>query len=144
MPYDYTTIDSHRVEAHVAGAFSGLRSAFHETFGFDLLVTDGTRTRAEQAELYDGWINRRPGYSLAAAPGLSNHEETGPRGPRALDVRDTGPDAGVTRIGTERSRWLCENGPGHGFVAAGYDFRPARSLAHRIHRSTRRLGIRGR
>lgn len=124
MPYDYTDVDRHRVEVHVAEAFTDLRAAFQGAFGLDLIVTDGTRTRAEQAELYDGWINRRPGYSLAAAPGFSNHEESGPRGPRALDVCDSGSDPGVTQLGTERSLWLRDNAPAHRFVAAGYDFDP--------------------
>lgn len=124
MTYQYASVDGCRVEVNVAAAFARLRAAFRDAFGLDLLVTDGTRTRPEQAELYEGWIQGRPGYSLAAPPGLSNHEESGPRGPRALDVRDSGSDAGVTRIGTVRSLWLRDNGPAHGFVAAGYGFSP--------------------
>lgn len=124
MGYNYETINGQRVEANVAAAFRRLAAAFKAKTGCDLLVTSGTRTRAEQAELYDGWINRRPGYSLAAPPGQSNHEEGGPIGPRALDLRDSGNDAGVQTIGTYRSNVLVRLAPAYGFKNAGHYFNP--------------------
>lgn len=122
MGYQYTTINGQRVEVTVAAAFQKLRAAFKAKFGLDLLVSSGTRTRAEQQRLYDGWVKRLPGYNLAAPPGYSNHEESGPRGPRALDVRDSGSDWGVTRAGTPRAKWLKSNAPKYGFDPAGYRF----------------------
>lgn len=124
MAYTYSTIDGQRVEVTVAAAFRKLAAAFKKKFGLTLHVTSGTRTRAEQQRLYDGWIARRPGFNLAAKPGQSNHEESGPRGPRALDLRDSGRDNGVTVIGTKRSNWLVENAPAHGFTNAGHYFSP--------------------
>lgn len=124
MGYQYKTINGQRVQVTVAAAFELLRAAFKSATGHDLLVTSGTRTRAEQQRLYDGWTRRLPGFNLAAAPGMSNHEESGPRGPRALDLRDSGNDAGVTRIGSERSNWLAANAPRFGFTPAGHFFNP--------------------
>lgn len=119
MGYTYTTIDGCRVEVHVAAAFGNLRAAFRAAWGLDLLITDGTRTRAEQTALYQAYLN---GGTLAAAPGYSNHEEDGPRGPRALDVHDSGTDRGVVTYGTPRANWLRLNAPTYGFDPAGYQF----------------------
>ncbi|WDS52046.1 endolysin [Microbacterium phage Caron] len=124
MGYKYETINGQRVEVTVAANFKRLRAEFKRVFGLDLLVTSGTRTRAEQERLYHGWINRLPGFNLAAKPGSSNHEESGPRGPRALDLRDSGKDAGVTVIGSKRSNWLAANAPRFGFKNAGHYFSP--------------------
>lgn len=122
MAYQYTTINGQRVEKTVAAAFQKMRAAFKKQFGLDLLVSSGTRTRAEQKRLYDLWIAGKG--SLAARPGQSNHEEYGPTGPRALDLRDTGRDSGVTVIGSTRSNWLAANAPRFGFKNAGHYFRP--------------------
>lgn len=120
MAYTYVTVNGQRVEANVNAAFQRLRAAFHEKFGLDLIVSSGTRTRAEQQELYRLFLSGRG--NLAAPPGQSNHEESGPRGPRALDVRDSGSDAGVTVSGTTRAKWLRANAPKYGFNPAGYTF----------------------
>lgn len=127
MGYTYTTVDGQRVNVAVANAFAELRAEFKRVFGLDLLVSSGTRTRAEQERLYDGWVRRLPGFNLAAMPGQSNHEESGPVGPRALDVRDSGSDPGVTRIGTKRSLWLRDNCGRFGFKHTGYGFNPQES-----------------
>ena len=119
MGYTYTTIDGCRAEVHVAAAFGSLRAAFRARWGLDLLVTDGTRTRAEQEALYRAYLN---GGTLAAPPGYSNHEEGGPRGPRALDVHDSGDDPGVVTYGTPRATWLRVHAPEYGFDPAGYSF----------------------
>lgn len=119
MAYTYTYRDGERVQVDVATAFDRLAAAFRNAWGLDLLVTSGTRTNAEQWELYRQYLN---GGTLAAYPGTSNHEEGGPRGPRALDVRDSGGDPGVTRYGTPRANWLRANAPAYGFDPAGYGF----------------------
>ncbi|WP_417556253.1 D-alanyl-D-alanine carboxypeptidase family protein [Microbacterium sp.] len=122
MAYQYVTTNGQRVEKHVAAAFERMRAAFTQQWNLDLLVSSATRTRAEQQRLYDGWIARKPGFNLAAKPPTSNHEEDGPRGPRALDLRDSGRDAGVTVIGSARSNWLAKNAPKFGFTPAGHFF----------------------
>jgi len=124
MVYEYTTRDGERVEVNVAARFDQMAAEFQRAFGLTLHVNSGTRTRAEQERLYYGWINRLPGYSLAAAPGQSYHEESGPQGPRALDLRDSGNDAGVMTIGTRRNSWVRDNGPRWGFTSSGLTFNP--------------------
>ncbi|QDF14194.1 lysin A [Microbacterium phage IAmGroot] len=124
MGYNYTQIDGQRVEVNVAAAFKRLAAAFKAETGCTLHVRSGTRTRAEQQRLYDGWIKRLPGFNLAAKPGTSNHEESGPRGPRALDFYDSGKDAGVTSIGSHRSNVLVRLAPKFGFTNAGHRFTP--------------------
>lgn len=120
MAYSYTSRNGQRVEVAVAAAFDRLNAAFKARFGLSLLVSSGTRTRAEQQHLYN--LYKAGKGNLAAAPGYSNHEESGPRGPRALDVRDSGSDAGVTTRGTTRANWLRANAPAYGFNPAGYGF----------------------
>lgn len=120
MAYSYTSRNGERVEVNVAAAFDRLNAAFKSRFGLSLVVSSGTRTRAEQQYYYDLYLSGKG--NLAAAPGYSNHEEGGPRGPRALDVRDTGSDAGVTVRGTTRANWLRSNAPNYGFDPAGYRF----------------------
>lgn len=120
MAYSYTSRNGSRVQVDVAAAFDRLAAEFKRVFGLDLIVSDGTRTRAEQAELYR--LYKAGKGNLAAAPGYSNHEESGPRGPRALDVRDSGNDAGVTRYGSARANWLRANASRFGFDPAGYGF----------------------
>lgn len=122
MAYTYTTIDGERVETAVARAYAALEAEFRRVWNLDLLVSSGTRTYQEQAILYQKWLNGTG--NLAAKPGMSNHEEGGPRGPRALDVRDSGADAGVTVINSPRSIWLKNNCGRFGFVNAGYGFKP--------------------
>jgi lysozyme family protein len=120
MAFTYTTINGQRVESSVARAFEALRAEFKRVWGLDLLVSSGTRTNAEQWALWNAYKNGTG--NLAAYPGTSNHEEGGPRGPRALDVRDSGGDPGVTRNGTPRANWLRANAPRFGFDPAGYTF----------------------
>jgi hypothetical protein len=121
VAYQYTRIDGQRVEVHVAAAYARLKADFEKAFpGLTLLITSGTRTAAEQKKLRDAYLAGKGG--LAAPVGRSNHEETGPRGPRALDIRDSGSDPGVTRFGTVRAKWLRANAASHGFDPAGYWF----------------------
>jgi|GEM_PF-1634860 len=124
MAYSYVIIDGQRVEVNIARQYRLMEEEFRRVWGVDLIISSGTRTRAEQQRLYDGWVRRLPGYNLAAPPGQSNHEESGPIGPIALDLRDSGNDAGVTRIGSARSNWLAANCGRWGFTNAGHYFNP--------------------
>lgn len=122
MSYTYVRENNQRVEVHVAQAYNRMRAAFKAKFpGLDLVVTvgGGTRTNAEQ---WGFWRIYQAGGNLAAYPGTSNHEENGPRGPRALDLHDTGSGPGVTIAGNARSNWLRANAPLYGFNPAGYGF----------------------
>lgn len=148
MPYHYEIIDGQRVEVHVARDFKAMRREFFAVFGLILYVSSGTRTRLEQTKLWNAWLawsawlagrlTVKPPYAnLAAPPGYSNHEESGPRGPRALDLRDSGKDAGVTVIGSVRSNWLAANAHRWGFTPAGHSFNPREGWHYEY---TRRVG----
>jgi peptidoglycan hydrolase-like protein with peptidoglycan-binding domain len=102
-----------------------MAAEFRRVFGLNLIVNSGVRTEEEQWRLYNGWINRLPGFYLATTPQNSFHCEVGPQGPRALDLRDSGDDAGVMTIGTTRNNWIRDNGPRWGFTLSGLTFNPA-------------------
>lgn len=142
--YAYTRIDGRRVNTATAHAFALMKADFERAFpGLTLVISDGTRTRAEQTELFlahyrvqasgNGpfgdvryWQGRRyvrvSGTGTIAAPGMSNHEEDGPSGPRSLDIRDTGKDAGVTVLGSKRDKWMVANAHKYGFENEGHGF----------------------
>lgn len=143
MAYTYTTINGQRVQSNVAAAFNNLNAAFRNAFGLSLLVSSGTRTTAEQRDIFlsrfraqtsgNGPYNdvrwyggvryvRVSSAGTVAVPGTSNHEEGGPIGPRALDIRDSGNNAGVTSAGNARSNWIRANAARYGFNPAGYGF----------------------
>ena len=143
MAYTYTTINGQRVQTNVAAAFNNLNAAFRSAFGLSLLVSSGTRTTAEQRDIFlsrfraqasgNGPYNdvrwyggvryvRVSSAGTVAVPGTSNHEEGGPIGPRALDIRDSGGNAGVTTAGTARANWIRNNARNYGFNPAGYGF----------------------
>lgn len=143
MAYTYTTIDGQRVQSDVAAAFSNLNAAFNRAFGLWLKVRSGTRTTAEQRAIFLAryrpqasgsgpygdvrWYQgtryvRHSSAGTVAVPGTSNHEEGGPIGPRALDIYDTGSNAGVTTAGTARGNWIRNNARNYGFNPAGYGF----------------------
>lgn len=110
------TIDGKPVAVGTAAAFQNLAAAFKKQFGLTLHVRSGLRTRAEQQRLYD--LYKAGKGNLAARPGTSRHESG-----KALDVFDSGRDAGVTRLGSTRAKWLRSNAAKYGFTANGYGFR---------------------
>lgn len=126
MAYAYTTVDGQRVEVTVAANFAQMAAEFKRVWGLSLHVRSGTRTQDEQLRLYNGWINRLPGYNLALHPDnpLAYHVETNPQGPRALDLYDSGNDAGVTIVGSKRNNWIRDNAPRWGFTLSGLTFTP--------------------
>src|SRR6478736_4551147 len=127
MTYTYTLIDGQRVEAStVAPAFQQMAAEFARVWGLTLHVRSGTRTWQQQYALWDGYRKGLPGYSLALHPDnpLAYHVETNPQGSRALDLYDSGADAGVTKIGTPRNNWIRDNCPRWGFTLSGLTFNP--------------------
>ena len=62
---------------NTAKVFFQLRDNVHRIAGFHIRITEpwgAGRTIEQQRYLYQGWINRRPGFNMAAPPGSSNHE----------------------------------------------------------------------
>ena len=76
---------------------------FNARFGKHLRYSEGFRDYDRQVYLYNGWINRLPGFFNAAYPGGSIHGWA-----LAIDVDLTG----MTR---EQINWLHVNGPQFGF-----------------------------
>jgi D-alanyl-D-alanine carboxypeptidase-like protein len=88
--------------------------------GVPLPLKSGFRTYPKQANLYDGYIRRLPGFNLAAKPGFSNHQDG-----FAYDFAISGYE------GNPRYDWLKRNGPRFGFVRTvnrepwHWEYRPA-------------------
>jgi len=144
MTYSYTTRNGQRVEIHVAADFDRMNEAFHAATGQSLIISSGTRTRAEQESIFrqryvtSGGIKGRKVYDTrswngqlwyrisaagtVAAPGTSNHEDDGPNGPRSIDIRDTGADKGVMTRGTARDNWMRDHAGQFNFENEGYNF----------------------
>jgi peptidoglycan hydrolase-like protein with peptidoglycan-binding domain len=138
-------IDGQRVASAVADSFNALNAEFTRVFGVSLVVTSGTRTAQEQIDIFTSryvtaryvqgrqvydtrWWNGVLWYRVSSAgtvavPGTSNHEENGPIGPRALDIRDTGADAGIMTHGSARANWYHANSERWNFNSAGDAFR---------------------
>jgi hypothetical protein len=76
-----------------------------EADGVLLALKSGFRTYPKQEFLYNGFINKLPGFNLAAKPGFSNHEDG-----FAYDFEINGYE------GNPLYDWLKANAPGHGFV----------------------------
>lgn len=148
MGYQFTTRNGQRVELNVAADFDRMNAAFKKAFpGISLIVSSGTRTDAEQEAIFRaryvlaGQVNGRPVYDTrwwngqlwyrvssagtVATPGTSNHQVSGPNGPRSIDIRDTGADAGVTVRGSRRDLWMQEHADDFQFENEGYNYREA-------------------
>jgi peptidoglycan hydrolase-like protein with peptidoglycan-binding domain len=102
-----TEIDGKRVSLPTAKAYLAMRDAARRD-GVDLQIVSGFRDNAKQAYLYNGFINRRPGFNPANPPGYSNHQNG-----RALDLNTDGPSRSV---GSGRVyNWLAQNASRFGF-----------------------------
>lgn len=136
----YVYRDGARLTPYMLYQINLLAAAFYAVFGVYLLVTSGIRTYDEQKRIflqrytttpngrkvYDTrWWNGQLWYRISsvgtvAQPGTSNHEIQGSKA--AVDLRDSGSDAGVTKAGTKRANWLRANAARFGLVASGYGF----------------------
>jgi hypothetical protein len=66
-----------------AESYNALRTHVQKQTGYVLTLNAAYRSLAKQQFLYDGYVNRRPGFNLAAHPGTSNHGWG-----MAIDLRD--------------------------------------------------------
>jgi peptidoglycan hydrolase-like protein with peptidoglycan-binding domain len=102
-----TEIEGKRVSLPTAKAYLAMREAARRD-GVELQVVSGFRDNAKQAYLYNGFVNRRPGFNPANPPGYSNHQNG-----RALDLNTDGPSRSV---GSGRVyNWLAQNASRFGF-----------------------------
>ena len=118
--YKYETINGQRVEKNIAARFRLWAADFARETGLRLLISSGVRLESEQQVGYDAYVKR--GYTGVkwARPRESSHCEVGPSGPRALDIRDTGADAGVTVYGSHRWQIAVRLGKKYGFTWGGW------------------------
>ncbi|MTE24820.1 D-alanyl-D-alanine carboxypeptidase family protein [Microbacterium sp. ZXX196] len=133
-----TRVDGWPVAPGTADLFTGrLKPAFERAFpGVTLHVYSGYRSYEDQVAIFtdryrrsehspfgdyrwwDGSLwGRVSGEGTVAAPGTSNHQSG-----HALDIRDSGADAGVTVANNARSNWIRANAAAYGFSPAGYGF----------------------
>lgn len=114
-------------------------------FGVHVIVTSGIRTYDEQVSIFlsryvtAGRINGRKVYDTrvwngtryyrisaagtVAVPSTSNHEIQGTFA--AVDLSDTGGDAGIGTWGSARSNWLRANAGAYDLIPEGFDFNEA-------------------
>lgn len=137
---DFVFRDGQRLTPKMLAIVNAVDAAFYARFRLHLLVSSGVRTYEEQKAIFlsrytrtpDGrkvydtriwngvkWYRISPAGTVAV-PGTSNHEIQGTKA--AVDLRDTGSDAGVTRAGTTRANWMKANAASFGMVASGYGF----------------------
>lgn len=103
-----------QLEADAAAHWDQLEEAYKERWGEYLGVNSALRTYAQQEYLYNGWIQRLPGFFLAAKPGHSLHE-------KGLSV-DVAAPANVD--GSAQHEWLEANAGKFGFKWTGKNFWP--------------------
>ena len=96
-PLLFTT--SHRLRADAAYAFNALATAYAETFGLPLCVTDSYRSYGAQVAV----AAEKP--TLAAEPGHSNHGWG-----LATDLCD-----GIEAFDTPTHQWMVDNAPKYGW-----------------------------
>lgn len=138
----YVTRDGSRLTPYMLYQINRLNADFKKQFGYEIKVTSGIRLPQEQIDIFlkryvtAGNINGRKVYDTrvwrgvryyrissagtVAVPGTSNHEIQGTNA--AVDLRDTGPDAGVTVAGSKRSNWLKANASKYDLEPEGFSF----------------------
>lgn len=129
-----------RVTAWMHYRLSQLHADLIRLFGVGLVANSGIRLEQEQLDLwyarytrtpngrkvYDTrWWNGQLWYRISnlgtvAQPKTSNHEIQGDTA--AVDIADTGSDAGITSRNSTRGRWIRANAAAYDLVAEGDSF----------------------
>lgn len=140
---EYVSRDGQRLTPWMNYCVQRFSDAMQAKFGVRILVSSGIRTNQEQRDIFlrryvtAGNVRGRRVYDTrvwsgtryyridsagtVAVPGTSNHEIQGSRG--AVDLRDTGSDAGITSANNARSNWARANAHLYGLTPEGYNFR---------------------
>jgi peptidoglycan hydrolase-like protein with peptidoglycan-binding domain len=139
---DYVFRDGQRLTPYMLKQINRLDADFFAAFGLHIIVSSGIRTNADQEKIFReryvtaGNINGRRVYDTrvwngvtwyrissagtVAVPGTSNHEIQGNKA--AVDIRDTGNDAGITVKGSVRGQWIRARVKNYDMVASGDGF----------------------
>ncbi|MBF4549219.1 M15 family metallopeptidase [Pseudoclavibacter sp. VKM Ac-2888] len=100
------------LRAEAAGALDAFAFYFEKEFGYRPDAAEGMRNLDRQNFYYDRFVNKRPGWTVAAVPGTSNHGW-------GLAV-DFGGNLNVSF--TEEHAWAAKTAPLFGWVWTGKDF----------------------
>jgi peptidoglycan hydrolase-like protein with peptidoglycan-binding domain len=141
MP-EFVTYQGQRVTPWMKYQLERLDADLRKKFGVRLVARSAIRTKEEQTKIFldryvtAGNINGRKVYDTrvwngtryyrispagtVAVPGTSNHEIQGDRA--AVDIADSGSDAGITVRGSKRGQWIRQNAGNYGLVASGDGF----------------------
>jgi len=118
--YNYVNIDGKPFEVAVGAAFMLTQRDFKKASGgYTLTPTRSIVPTAVQQKLRDDYTSGRSSV-VAAIPRESSHCEVGPNGPTAVDVHDSGKDAGVTVKGTTRWNILKKVSAKWGYTWGGW------------------------
>lgn len=131
-----------RVTPYMHYQLTRLDADLKRLFGVGLVANSGIRLPQEQIDIflqryvragdvrgrkvYDTrWWNGVLWYRISPAgtvaqPGTSNHEIQGDKA--AVDIQDTGADAGITSKSSTRGRWLRANASNYALIASGDGF----------------------
>jgi hypothetical protein len=134
--------DRARLTPYMNWQMGRLDSELRSAFGVRLYCTSGIRLAAEQEAIFRaryvtaGNVRGRRVYDTrmwrgvrwyrissagtVATPGNSNHEIQGTKA--AVDIRDTGADAGISVRGSRRGKWMRANAHRFGLIASGDGF----------------------
>ena len=129
MALTFVWRDGQRLTPFMKQQIDRLDADFFARWGLRIIVSSGIRTYEEQKKIFleryvlAGNINGRKVYDTrvwdgktwyrissagtVAPPGSSNHEIQGNKA--AVDIRDTGADAGVTVKNSARGQWIRAN-----------------------------------
>ncbi|AWN03249.1 endolysin [Microbacterium phage Camille] len=138
----YVYRDGARLTPYMLYQVERLNADLKRLFGVEVRVTYGIRLHQEQIDIflqryvtaanvrgrkvYDTRVWKGVRYyrisnaGTVAVPGYSDHEIQGTDS--ALDLRDTGRDAGIATMGSARSNWLRANCGKYDMVATGFQF----------------------
>ena len=139
---DFTWWGKARVTPWMSYQLGRLDADLKKNFGVGLVANSGIRLPQEQIDIflaryvtaanvrgrkvYDTrWWNGQLWYRISpagtvAVPSTSNHEIQGSKA--AVDIADTGVDAGVSSKTSARGRWIRANAPNYDLVASGDGF----------------------
>lgn len=143
MAFTYVTRDGSRLTPWMLREINRLDADLYRLFKVHVRVTSGIRTYEEQKKIFleryviASKVNGRKVYDTrvwngvryyrissagtVAVPGSSNHEIQGTKA--AVDIRDTGADAGITVKGSTRGKWIRANASKYSLIASGDGFR---------------------
>lgn len=142
MALTFVERDGQRLTPYMLYQINRLNADFKARWGLDIIVSSAIRTYEEQKAIFlsryvtAGQVNGRRVYDTrvwngvtwyrissagtVAVPGSSNHEVQGNRA--AVDIRDTGNDAGITVKGSARGQWIRQVCGNYDMVASGDGF----------------------